>query len=165
MILFPDKTRVLLVCTENICRSPMAEGLLCHHLRQAQLHQRVEVSSAGTRASRPGCRADLRARKVAALRGINIAKIKARRVTVRDLQRSDFIFVMDESNMRDLRQMCPPEHVEKISFLLSHQHRLPLLEVPDPYFGSAESFERVFVILEEAMADLVAHIEEALQQI
>jgi protein-tyrosine phosphatase len=165
LILFPSKTRVLLVCTENICRSPMAEGLLCQYLRQSQLHQQVDVSSAGTKASQPGCRADLRAQKVAALRGINISRIKARRVTARDLQRSDFIFVMDESNMRDLRQMCPPEYVDKISFLLSHQKQQPLLEVPDPYFGSAEGFERVFNILDEAMSGLVAYIEERVLRI
>jgi len=138
----------------------MAEGLLRHYLQQAQLHQQVEVSSAGTVASQPGCRADLRAQRVAALRGINISRIKARRVTRRDLQRSDFIFAMDESNMRALRQMCPPEHADKISFLLSHQPGQPLLEVPDPYYGSVEAFERVFRILDDCMNDLVSYIAE-----
>ncbi|MEZ5571803.1 MAG: low molecular weight protein-tyrosine-phosphatase [Halioglobus sp.] len=165
LILFPSKTRVLLVCTENICRSPMAEGLLCHYLRQADLHQQVDVASAGTKASQPGCRADQRAQKVAALHGINISRIKARRITQRDFQRSDFIFAMDESNMRDLLQMCPPECADKISFLLSHQMNQPLLEVPDPYFGSAEGFERVFRILDNAMGDLISYLAERIPRI
>lgn len=158
MTLFQRKTHVLLVCTENICRSPMAEGLLRHYLRESELRNRVEVSSVGTKASMPGCRPDQRAQKVAALRGIDISGIKASRITDRNLQRSDFIFVMDEGNMRDLRQMCPVEQQGKISFLLSHQAGQPLLEVPDPYYGSADGFARVFQIIDDAMADLLSYI-------
>jgi protein-tyrosine phosphatase len=158
LTLFQRKTRILLVCTENICRSPMAEGLLRHYLQESELHTRVEVSSGGTKASLPGCRPDQRAQKVAALRGIDISGIRARRVTARILQRSDFIFVMDGANMRDLQQICPGEEQGKISYLLSHQPGQPLLEVPDPYFGSADGFARVFQIIDDAMADLLTFI-------
>jgi protein-tyrosine phosphatase len=158
LTLFQRKTRILLVCTENICRSPMAEGLLRHYLQESELRDRVEVSSVGTKASLPGCRPDQRAQKVAASRGIDISGIKARRVTVRNLQRSDFIFVMDSANMRDLLQMCPVEQQGKVSYLLSHQVGQPLLEVPDPYFGSADGFTRVFQIIDDAMADLLSFI-------
>ncbi|CAA0123490.1 Low molecular weight protein-tyrosine-phosphatase YfkJ [Halioglobus japonicus] len=158
MNLFQRKTRILLVCTENICRSPMAEGLLRHYLQQSELRKTVEVSSAGTRCSMPGCRPDQRAQKVAAVRGIDLTGIKARRVTERELQRSDFVFAMDETNMRDLRKLCPIEHHDKLSFLLSHQAWQPMVEVPDPYFGSAEGFARVFQIIEDAMDSLIAYI-------
>ncbi len=163
MTLFQRKTRVLLVCTENICRSPLAEGLLRHYLQQAGLRGRVEVSSAGTQASQAGLAPDQRAQKVAASHGIDLARIRARRVTVRDLERSDFVFAMDESNMRDLRELCPRVHQEKLSFLLSHQMRQPLLEVPDPYYGNAEGFERVFQIIDEAMGDLIAYIRPSIR--
>ncbi len=163
MTLFQRKTRILLVCTENICRSPMAEGLLRHYLQQTELCDRVQVCSAGTQASQPGCRPDQRAQKVAALRGINLGKIRARRVTARDLVRSDFIFAMDESNMRALRQLCPPEHQDKLSFLLSYHVGQPLLEVPDPYFGSTEGFERVFQIIDEAMDDLIDYLRSRIE--
>jgi protein-tyrosine phosphatase len=136
----------------------MAEGLLRYHLQQSELGHAVEVSSAGTKASMPGCRPDQRAQKVAALRGIDLTGIKARRVTERDLQRNDFIFAMDQANMRDLLAMCPPELQQKLSFLLSHQLKQPLLEVPDPYFGSAAGFERVFQIIDDAMGDVVSYI-------
>lgn len=162
MTLFQRKTRILLVCTENICRSPMAEGLLRHYLQQTDLRDQVEVSSAGTQASQRGSRPDQRAIKVAALRGIDLGRIKARRVTARDLVRSDFIFVMDESNMRDLRLLCLPEDQDKISFLLSHHRAQPLLEVPDPYFGSIERFQRVFQIIDDAMGDLVSYIRSSI---
>jgi protein-tyrosine phosphatase len=136
----------------------MAEGLLRRHLQEADLSNTVDVSSAGTRASMPGCRPDQRAQKIAALHGIDLSGIKARRVNERDLQRADFIFAMDEGNMRDLLQMCPPDLQDKVSFLLGHHVGQTLLEVPDPYFGSAEGFERVFQIIDDAMSDVVAYI-------
>lgn len=160
---FQRRTRILLVCTENICRSPMAEGLLRQHLLHTELADRVEIHSAGTRASQPGCRPDQRAQKVAALRGINLSRTRARRVTERDLTRSDFIFAMDQSNMRDLTSMCPLEHQEKLSLLLSHHRGQPMLEVPDPYFGSVEGFERVFQLLDAAMGDLISYLRSSIQ--
>ncbi len=163
MTLFRRKTRILLVCTENICRSPMAEGLLRHNLQQTNLRDLVEVYSVGTHASQPGSRSDQRAQKVMALRGINLGRIRARRVTARDLVRSDFVFAMDEANMRDLWQLSLPEHQYKLSLLLSHHAGQPLLEVPDPYFGSIEAFERVFQILDDAMDDLVSYISARIQ--
>ena len=163
MSLFQRRTRILLVCTENICRSPMAEGLLRHTLQQTDLGELVEVRSAGTRTSQPGCRPDQRAQKVAALRGINLSRIRARRVTERDLVRSDFIFAMDESNFRDLTEKCPMEHREKLSLLLSHHRGQPLIEVPDPYFGSIEGFERVFQLLDAAMGDLISYLRSRIR--
>jgi len=162
LALFQHKTRILLVCRENICRSPMAEGLLRYYLQQTELRDRVEINSAGTQASQPGSRPDQRAQKVMALRGINISRIKARRATARDLVRSDFVFAMDESNLRDLWQLNLPEHQDKLSLLLSHHAGQPLLEVPDPYYGSIEAFERVFQILDEAMGDVVFYIEDCI---
>ena len=162
MNLFQHKTRILLVCTENICRSPMAEGLLRHHLQQSELRQRVEVDSAGTRSSMPGCRPDQRAQKVAAAGGISLAGIKSRRVTERDLQRSDFIFAMDEGNMRDLLELCPVVRHGKISLLLSHQGWQPMIEVPDPYYGSAEGFARVFQIIDDAMDGVISYIQSGI---
>ena len=140
----------------------MAEGLLRRHLEQSELREMIEVSSAGTKASRPGCRPDLRAQKVAGYAGINLRRIRARRVTERDLLRSDFVFAMDEFNMSDLRDMCPPDQQRKISLLLSHHDGQPLIEVPDPYYGSAEGFERVFKILDDAMSDLVGYLRDNL---
>jgi protein-tyrosine phosphatase len=141
----------------------MAEGLLRYHLQQSDLRGSVEVSSAGTRSSMPGCRPDQRAQKVAALRGIDLGGMKARRVTERDIQRSDFIFAMDEANMRDLRQLCPVEQHDKLSFLLSHHAGQSLAEVPDPYFGSAEGFARVFQILDDAMGDLILYMKSRIE--
>lgn len=141
----------------------MAQGLLRYYLQQTEFSDRVEVRSAGTRASQPGCRPDQRAQKVAALHGINLNRIRARRVTERDLMRSDFIFAMDESNLRDLSAICQPEQQGKLSLLLSHHRGQPLLEVPDPYFGSIEGFERVYQLLDAAMGDLILYLSSRIR--
>jgi protein-tyrosine phosphatase len=158
--MFQRKTHVLLVCTENICRSPMAEGLLRHHLQRSGLGSQVKVSSAGTRTSQPGSRPDQRAQRVAASEGINISRIRARRVTVRDLVRSDYILAMDSSNIRDLEEICPRAHRHKISLLLSFESGHKLDEVPDPYYGSIEGFDKVFQLIDAAVIELTSHIAD-----
>ncbi|MEH6571325.1 MAG: low molecular weight protein-tyrosine-phosphatase [Halioglobus sp.] len=162
LALFKHDTRVLFICTENICRSPLAEGLLQHHLQHSDLRNRVKVSSAGTRTSQPGCRPDQRARKVAADAGINLGRIRAGRVTEQDLVRSDYVIAMDKANMRDLMKLCPPEQQYKISLLLSHLPGHNLDEVPDPYYGSIEGFDRVFQLIDSAVEGLISHIEDSM---
>jgi protein-tyrosine phosphatase len=138
----------------------MAEGLLRHHLQHSDLRSRVKVSSAGTRTSQSGSRPDQRAQRVAALEGVNIGRIRASRVTERDLARSDYILAMDRSNIRDLEEMCPPVHRHKISLLLGFQSGHNLDEVPDPYYGSVEGFDKVFRLIDDAVIVLISHIAE-----
>jgi protein-tyrosine phosphatase len=152
------KTRVLFVCTENICRSPLAEGLMRHHLKLAGLAGGFKVGSAGTSASQPGARPDQRARDVAAAAGINLGKIRARRVTNRDFELNNLILAMDNSHIGRLIKICPPEHHHKISLLLDHDPGQSLKEVPDPYYGSYEGFVEVFQIIERAVVALIPHM-------
>jgi protein-tyrosine phosphatase len=156
--MFQRKIRVLFVCTENICRSPMAEGVMRQHLRHSGLLGRIKVSSAGTRTSQPGARPDKRAQKAAAATGITLGRIRARRVTERDLEGCDYIIAMDKANMRDLMKICPPEHSHKVSLLLSHLPGQDMDEVPDPYYGSYEGFEEVFQLIDRAVGLLIPHI-------
>ena len=161
LALFKRKTRVLFVCTENICRSPMAEGLLRHHLQQAGLGRSVKVSSAGTRASMPGARPDQRAQKVAIAAGIDLGRIRASRVSEKDLIDSDYIFALDRSHLQDLLKACQPEHRHKISLLLAHLPGQDLQDVPDPYYNSHDSFGEVFTLIESAVVCLVPLIGAA----
>ena len=158
MALIKKKTRVLFVCTENICRSPMAEGLMRHHLMQNGLAAGIKVSSAGTNTSQPGARPDQRARDVAVAAGIKLDKIRARRVTESDLETHDLILAMDHSHLRSLVRMCPPQHRHKVSLLLSHDPHQSLEEVPDPYFGNREGFVQVFRLVESAVVALIPHL-------
>jgi protein-tyrosine phosphatase len=160
LTLFQRKTHVLLVCTENICRSPLAEGLLRHHLQHSGLGDRVKVRSAGTRTSQPGCRPDQRAQRVAAEAGINLGRIRSRRITEQDFVQSDLIVAMDRTNIRDLEEICPRVHRHKISLLLSFQSGLILDEVPDPYYGSVEGFDKVFQLIDAAVIELTSHIAD-----
>lgn len=148
-----------MVCTENICRSPLAEGLLRHYIQNSDLRGRVKVSSAGTRAAMSGRRPDQRAQKVARAAGINLGRIRASKVTERDFERSDYIFAMDRANLRDLRSLCPAQHRHKISLLLSQLASSKLDDVPDPYYGSAEGFRDVFLLIDAAVLGVVAQLD------
>ncbi len=158
MGLFKHKHRILFVCTENLCRSPMAEGLLQHYFREMGVDSDFEVASAGTSASQPGRRPDPRAQKVAGQAGIDLSRMRARRFCERDFDRCDMIVAMDENNLRELQRTCPPVHRDKLSLLLDYHPDGDLTEVPDPYYGSAEAFQDVFEIIDAAVYGLVPHI-------
>lgn len=158
MGLFKRKHRILFVCTENLCRSPMAEGLLAHYFREMGLDGEFDVDSAGTSASQPGSRPDPRAQKVAAQSGIDLSRMRARRILDRDFDRSDMIVAMDANNLAALQRICPPVFLDKLSLLLNYHPDGDLTEVPDPYYGSAEGFQDVFEIIDAAVYGLVPHI-------
>ena len=155
---FQRKTQVLLVCTENICRSPLAEGLLRHHLKHSGLGDRVKVSSAGTRTSQSGRKPDQRAQRVAAMAGIKLARIRSRRITEQDFVRSDLILAMDRENTRDLEKMCPPVYQHKIRLLMSYLPGHHPKEVPDPYYGSVAGFEEVYRLIDAAVLELISDL-------
>jgi len=160
---FTEKKRILLVCRENICRSPMAEGLLREQLALAGLSDEIEVASAGTQTTQPGRRPDPRAERAAALAGIDLTRQRAKRVSEKDIVNSDLVLAMDESNLEDLLSICPQGHEEKIGLLLAQvpgEHRR---EVPDPYYGSTEGFETVFALLDEALSGSVERLTDALR--
>jgi len=148
------------VCTENLCRSPVAEGLLRAHLKRLGVKD-VRVDSAGTRAGRPGSRADQRALKVAAAAGVDIRRNRVRRVALADFERNELILAMDRNNLRDLRELCPDNYKHKLRLVLEiSSNANELAEVPDPYYGSLEGFRRVQEILDGATlawANYLAH--------
>lgn len=154
-----EKTSVLMVCAANICRSSMAEGMLKHRLQELNLQRQIQVDSAGTRASQPGHKPDLRAQKVMAEAGVSLARLKARQVTLKDMVRSDYIVVMDRSNYNDLVKICPPEHQLKIKLLMSFAPGLGVEEVPDPYYGNYKGFEEVFRLIDAAVSGLLRYMD------
>lgn len=157
MGLFKRKRRILFVCTENVCRSPMAEGLLLHYLHEMGLDD-IDVASCGTTVSQPGRRADPRAQKVAAKSGIDLSRNRAQRFSEREFDRCDMIIAMDQHNLRTLLRACPTASRHKVSLLLDYHPDGDLTQVPDPYFGSAEGFQDVFEIIDAAVYGLVGRI-------
>lgn len=152
--------RILMVCLGNICRSPMAEGILRSRADEAGV--RLEVDSAGTSGYHAGEAPDERAVRCLIRRGVDISGLRARQFSAADFDRFDRIFVMDDHNLRDVLGASPhPAHHERVSMLLGLTHPGNPPGVPDPWYGGEEGFEEVFNLLDEACARLVEQLRRA----
>ena len=153
--------RVLFVCLGNICRSPTAEGVMRALVREAALEDAIELDSAGTGSWHVGSAPDERATATAAARGIAL-KGAARRVRSDDFDDFDLIVAMDRANADDLRQIAPSDAVRAKIRLLREFDPAGAgggeLDVPDPYYGEGDGFERVLDYVQAACAGLLAKI-------
>ena len=145
------KFSILLVCTANICRSPTAHGLLRGLIDLNGLQGDVIVDSAGTHIFQKGLPPDVRAQRVALERGIDLSDLRTRSIRQQDFSTYDAILAMDNENYSILQQLCPAEHMHKISLVMEYAPELGVNEVPDPYFSNIAGFERVFGMLEVAI--------------
>jgi len=153
-------THILMVCTANICRSPMAQMVGAHMADKAGLAGRVMFESAGTQASRFLEPPDPRTRAALLKHDYPVGKKRSRRVKPDDFTRFDLILAMDQSNMDDLLQACPTEETHKLRLFLAFAPELGLREVPDPYFGGPQGFDRVLELCEAAAAGLIMHLRQ-----
>ncbi len=129
-----------MVCLGNICRSPLAEGIL-----KSKLSSDFIVESAGTIDMHQGKAPDSRSINVAKKHGIDISNQKSKHLQSKDLEDFDLIFCMDRNNLKDVKSLAKnEEQLQKISLILNDA------EVPDPYWGNADDFENVFQLLDEA---------------
>ncbi|MDT8414710.1 MAG: low molecular weight protein-tyrosine-phosphatase [Flavobacteriaceae bacterium] len=146
------KTRILMVCLGNICRSPLAEGIL-----RSKLPKKLfEVDSAGTAHYHIGDPPDIRSIKVASQQGIDISNLRGRQFKPVDFQKFDYIFAMDMANRADMLRLADKkEHASKVSLLLEALFPDENMEVPDPYYGTERDFEQVFELLDKATDALV----------
>jgi protein-tyrosine phosphatase len=156
--LFVPKTKVLFVCAANICRSPLAEGVMRHRLQEMGLQGKIVAASAGVRASQARQKPDMRAQRVAAASGVSLAGIKSRQIKTKDLIHNETVLAMDRSNLRMLRELSPVVHRHKLHLLMSFAPELGLEEVPDPYYGSYGGFEEVFRLIEIGVSGLLNHM-------
>ncbi|WP_216904983.1 low molecular weight protein-tyrosine-phosphatase [Synechococcus sp. CCY 9618] len=146
---------VLFVCLGNICRSPAAEGVFLHLIGREGLGPAFLVDSAGTGDWHVGRPADPRMRHAAAQRGIELPS-RARQITADDLTRFDHVLTMDRQNLRAVRALTRPgQTTARVGPLTSHCRRFSVEEVPDPYYGGEEGFDRVLDLLEDACAGLL----------
>ena len=152
---------MLFVCLGNICRSPMAEGVLRARLEERGLAAQVEVDSAGTAAYHIDEPPDPRAQDTMRRHGIDIGDLRGRQVNVRDLQEFDYVLAMDRANLADLRTLAGG-HADPVRLFLDFARDADRREVPDPYYGGSDGFERVYGLLQEAASGLVADIERRL---
>lgn len=135
-----------MVCLGNICRSPLAEGILASKLPEDQFH----LDSAGTGNWHVGERPDPRSIAMARKKGIDISQQRAKHFTTSTFKDFDHIFVMDKSNLQNVLSLAPNEKAkEKVQLILETQHPNEQREVPDPYYGTEQDFENVYDMLDE----------------
>lgn len=149
------RQRILFVCMGNICRSPTAEGVTRAIAERRGVVEHFEFDSAGTHGYHIGHPPDARARQAAERRGYDLSSLRARQVSEFDFARFDHILAMDRDNLELLRQACPEEHRDKLRLFLEFAVNTPHDEVPDPYYGGPEGFERVLDMVEDAAHGLL----------
>ncbi|MFN9772432.1 MAG: low molecular weight protein-tyrosine-phosphatase [Burkholderiales bacterium] len=148
-------TRVLFVCMGNICRSPMAEGVFRHMIRQSGLDDVVKVESAGTHAFHVGEGPDKRAQATASKRGYDITDLRARRVEDVDFEKFDLILAMDWDNLSLLQQQAPKKAHHKLQLLMRFATEHESATIPDPYYGAQQGFDQALDFIEDACAGLL----------
>jgi len=138
--------KILMVCLGNICRSPLAEGILQSKLPRDQFI----VDSAGTGDWHVGKQPDSRSIAIAKLRGLDISRQKGRLFTAKDFETNDYIFVMDNSNYKDVIRLAPNQEAKsKVSLILNDLFPDENVDVPDPYYGMEDGFSNVYGMLDE----------------
>jgi protein-tyrosine phosphatase len=150
--------RVLFVCLGNICRSPLAQGVFEDVLKREGLEGEVFVDSAGTGRGHVGEPPDVRALDAASLRGLDISSQRARQLRPEDCENFDYILTMDEENYHMVSSLCRESAV--VRPFLDFAEDSPEREVPDPYYGEPDGFERVLDLVEEASEGLLEDIRK-----
>jgi len=146
--------KILMVCLGNICRSPLAEGILKDKLNKAGLHW--EVDSAGTNRYHTGDAPHRLSQKVAKLHGIDISKIKARTIVPEDFDRFDKIYAMAQDVIFDMRSVVGKKfNGNKVELLMNEVFPGENIDVADPYYGGEEGFHEVFKMMDEACEAIV----------
>jgi len=141
--------KILMVCLGNICRSPLAEGVLQEKLNRKGLD--IKVDSAGTGGWHVGQGPDRRAIAIANKYGVDISRQKARQFAATDFQEFDIIYAMDGSNLSDIVALAKSsEDIEKVRLILDELNVGNDNYVPDPYYGGDEGFEKVYQLLDAA---------------
>lgn len=157
-----DLPSILFVCTANICRSPMAEGALRAFLSARDVGpETVRIDSAGTHDYHAGEPPYQLAVQAAKKRGYDIAQRTARRITPGDFDSFDHILAMDRVNLVNLRTVCPTRCKQKVELLLDYGDAHHGEDVPDPYGGSAEDFDRTLDLIEDGCSGLALLLSRA----
>lgn len=147
--------KLLFVCLGNICRSPSAENIMNHLIRQAGLEDKIQCDSAGTSSYHIGSAPDRRMNAAAKLRGIELVG-HARQLTKADFEKFDLILAMDRENYEDICALDQSgQYRHKVRLMCDFCTRHSLREVPDPYYGGEGGFNQVIDLLFDACEGLL----------
>ncbi len=148
-----------MVCLGNICRSPLAEGIMRFKIQKRKID--AFVDSAGTSDEHEGEHPDSRSIQNAKNNGIDISKLRARQFCIKDFDEFDFIYVMDSSNYDDIISLTKNDHdKKKVHKILNMAFPGANRSVPDPYYGGEQGFENVFILLEKACDAIADSLEK-----
>ena len=152
-------SRILFVCTGNICRSPTAEGVVKIIIKNNGMDSLIKVDSAGTQGYHIGEPPDPRTCEAALRRGIDLSGYRARKVVPEDFQRFDLLLAMDRDNLALLQRGARPEYQAKLGLFMNYASRFDAEEVPDPYYGGEQGFELVLDMIEDAGQGLIRALQ------
>jgi protein-tyrosine phosphatase len=154
------KVRILFCCMGNICRSPTAEAVFRHYVAQAGLTEQFHIDSAGTHDYHIGDPPDARTQRTAKQRGYDMSNLRGRQVEAADFMRFDYVLAMDEANLDILRRLRPHNVQSHLGLFLEFAQHHAEREVPDPYYGGSDGFERVLDMVEDASNGLLLHVRQ-----
>ncbi len=152
--------RVLFVCMGNICRSPTAEGAFRKLVETQNLADDIAIDSAGTISYHVGEAPDGRAQSAARQRDIDLSELRARQFQAQDYYDFDYIIAMDEDNLRNIRALDPGDGKAEVFLFLEFSDQYSEREVPDPYYGGNNGFQRVLDMIEDASVGLLDRIRQ-----
>lgn len=145
-----------MVCLGNICRSPLAEGIL-----KSKLSNTFTVDSAGTANYHVGSSPDKRSIATARKNGLNISNLKSRQFKVSDFDLFDLIYVMDESNFENVIKLARNDNdISKVKMILNEVYPNQNYDVPDPYYGGNDGFENIYKMLDEACTIIAENLNK-----
>jgi protein-tyrosine phosphatase len=151
--------KILFVCLGNICRSPIAEGIFAHLVRERGLEGRYQADSAGTGDWHVGQPPDRRAINTAQRRGVALPSL-CRQVRKDDFRDFDLILAMDKNNLSDLDALCPPPLRSKLKLMRDYDTGKDAgADVPDPYYGGPYEFDQVYEMLDRCCSRLLEELE------
>lgn len=153
--------RILFVCLGNICRSPTAEGVLRQLAAREAPELKLEIDSAGIAAYHIGKAPDPRSQRAARQRGVDLSRLRARQVRARDFADFDVILAMDHDNLRCLEKMRPAGSRARVQLFLEYSPPdCAERDVPDPYYGEGDGFERVLDLTHAASRGLIESLQK-----
>lgn len=150
------KTKILVVCMGNICRSPTGEAVLKAKAKIRNIP--LEVDSAGTIGFHQGNKPDSRSMSAGEKRGYDFSEITSRKVVTSDFESFDLILAADKANLADLYDICPKSQQHKLKLFLSYS-KAQYQEIPDPYYGGRNGFELVLDLIEDASDGILDEIQ------
>lgn len=157
--------KILFVCMGNICRSPTAEGVFRHLANQAGIEdgftKEIYLDSAGTAGFHMAAPPDKRAQLTALKFGVDIGDLCARKLTIQDFTDFNYILAMDSDNLALMKKNCPEEHQNKLHLFMTFAENSPgITEVPDPYYGDIEDFNKAYDFIDRASQGFLKFIKK-----